>query len=138
MSPPRTVSSVTSNHSNESSRSGEYVLVPYHTEDDVKEDMVWMRTGPIKHSLVRQELVHQRNLTGSINWDVSITYNGVCSMGSVELTWRRPKSASTHRTTCYVIPGLKTDLYLGYEDSGEEAPGEYAVAQISNSVAVLI
>lgn len=126
LSPPATESSATSHHSNESARSAEYILLLSITEDGIVEVPVRMRTALIKHSVIRQDLVFKRKLASNLNREVSVSHNGISSIGSLELQWCKPNRDSTHSTTFYVIPGLETDLYLGFEDSGEGPPGTCA------------
>jgi len=141
LSPPSTVSSVTSRSSKGEAVAGEYVILLTFTEGSVKEHIVRMRTAPIAHSLMREEVVHRRNLTASLvpaeecgvflpypagshaQKEVPVTY---CA----KLEWFRSGSNSTHSTTFYIVPRemqhmLDVDVLLGYKDSGEGASGVY-------------
>lgn len=140
LSPPRTVSSVTSNSSNDGSTLREYIYLLNCAGNGVEEILVRMRVAaPIQHSVIREDIIHRRNLTGNLEWinppqNVLVTHSGtphipreVTVRCSVELTWRRPNSESTHSTKFYIVPGamLDTDVLLGYEDSGEGVSGTF-------------
>ena len=138
LSPPRTASSVTSHASRDGAASPEYVFFFTSHGRVIDETLVRMRTAHIKHSVIRQDIVHNRHLLGSLNQlepsYVSVTRSAtpharkeVQTSCSIELEWSRPHSEMTHRTTFYLVSGdaLDTDVLLGYDDSGEGASGMY-------------
>jgi hypothetical protein len=98
-----------------------------------------MKSAPIKYSLIRDDVVGKRNLDDSFNLSsaevtrVEVPHHAsggvqlVPVSCSIDLTWRRPHSNSTHSTMFYVVSKevLDIDMYLGYEDSDKDSPSMY-------------
>jgi len=96
-----------------------------------------MSTAPIKYSVIREDVVVERNLNAAYSLRqaeeqqiyVPCREAEKLQLVSVEwciqLTWRRPDSQATHSTLFYVVPKdiLEPDMLLGFEDSGEETQG---------------
>jgi hypothetical protein len=136
LSPPGTASSVTSHSTKDGSSSGEYILLPTRVGDKVVEVTVRMKSAPIKYSVIRDDVVGRRNLEDSFPLsqaevtDVEVPHRAsggvqlVQVHWSIDLTWRRPHSDSTHGTIFYLVPKevLDVDMCLGCDDSG---PGVY-------------
>lgn len=85
---------------------------------------------------MREEVARRHNIATSTaeEYTVSVPHNAaphahiqVLVSECVTLQWRRPQSNTTHNTTFYIVPKnvLDIDILLGYEDSGEDAPGVY-------------
>jgi hypothetical protein len=139
LSPPATASSVTSHSTRSGSGLGEYILLPTVVEGQVVEVPVRMKTASITYSVIRDDVVGKRNLEESFGLSpaevaqvpvphrVSGGVQVVPVSWSIDLTWRRPHSDSTHSTIFYLVPKevIDVDMYLGYDDSGDGGPGVY-------------
>jgi hypothetical protein len=97
-----------------------------------------MKPAPIKHSVIRDDVVHERNLDNHLTQadELQVTVPQISNPDTqiyvrvfecVTLTWRRHNSNSTHSTKFYVVPksALAIDVLLGYEDSGGYGGGVY-------------
>lgn len=117
---------------------GEWILLVNFIHREVEEKPVLMRSGQCQLSLIREDIADEQSRYTSISqgneYRVLVPQHGnpdTCIpmhvSESITLTWRRPNSGSTHRTTFFLIPKgvLDTDVILGYEDSGEGSPGVY-------------
>ena len=105
---------------------------------------VRMKTAPITYSVIRDDVVGKRNLEDSFSLSpaevahvqvphrVSGGVQTVPVSWSIDLTWRRPHSDSTHSTVFYLVPKevLDIDMCLGYDDSGDASPGVYIVQRL--------
>jgi hypothetical protein len=139
LSPPRSASSVASHSTRNETSTGQYILLLLFGGTEVEEQLVRMKLAPIKYSAIRGDVVQKRGLDAMctlIQSEVNEVYvprraavgfDLVPASCSIELTWRRPRSDSTHSTIFYVVPqeALDTDILLGYEDSGEGYTGVY-------------
>ncbi|RII06786.1 hypothetical protein CUC08_Gglean010019 [Alternaria sp. MG1] len=139
LSPPRSASSVTSHSTRNEISMGEYILLLLFGGTEVEEHLVRMRLAQTRYSVIRGDVVQKRGLDTMctlVQPDFNEVYvpsrtaagfDLVPTSCSIELTWRRPRSDSTHNTIFYVVPqeALDTDLLLGCEDSGEGIPGAY-------------
>jgi len=104
-----------------------------------------MKTAPITYSVIRDDVVGKRNLEDSFSLNpaevahvqvphrVSGEVQLVPVSWSIDLTWRRPHSDSTHSTVFYLVPKevLDIDMCLGYDDSGDASPGVYIARRLS-------
>jgi hypothetical protein len=119
--------------------SGETILLIDAYEGSLEEHPVRLKNAAIEFSLIREDIANERiTSTAPIEGDhhhivVPNTVNPeTCAevriSESITLTWRRPRSDSTHRTTFFLVSRdvLSTDVLLGYKDSGEGSPGVYA------------
>lgn len=90
-----------------------------------------MEIAPIKHSVMREDVVRKRNLISSLTpIDEFVVFvphptgpgpqRQVSVSHCATLEWRRPHSQATHSTTFYIVPNdiLDIDIVLGYEDYG--------------------
>lgn len=136
LSPPRTVSSTASRSSAGGNRSAEDILLYGDDDEDLKPKPVRMKTAAIEHSVIRDDVVHSRNLGENLNSIAPFTVQvpqreapsnvvDVVTMRCVQITWRRRNSDSTHLTMFYVVPGrlIDADVLLGCTDSGEPLIG---------------
>lgn len=130
MTPP---ASSVSRSSTGASASGESILFIDVYEDVFEEHPVRLKKASIKYSLIREDIANERiKSTEATEGDVHHvlipeTSVKVRIFKSVTLSWRRPKSANTHRTAFFLVSRdvLHTGVLLGYEDSGEGSPGVY-------------
>jgi hypothetical protein len=140
LSPPSTASSTTSRSVKNEATTGEYILLLALREHGIQELMVRMRTAPIRDSLIREEVVHERDLVSQLTrieeHQVTVpfitnpgSYLPVLVFESITLTWRRHNSNKTHNTTFYVLPrsDMSADVLLGSQDSGEYSAGMFPV-----------
>jgi hypothetical protein len=138
LSPPSTASSTASRSTKNEAVTGEYILLPALSENGVKEEMVRMKSAPIEHSVIREDVVHGRNLGNQLTQtdEPQVTVPHISNPDTqiyvrvfecITLTWRRHNSNSTHSTKFYVVPksALAIDVLLGYHDSGGYGGGVY-------------
>lgn len=127
--------------SKSSSTLGETIVLIDAHEGGIDHHPVVLRNAAIEFSLIREDIVNER-LTGAeaaeeerpyvIELPGPMALSGACAevriSEFVTLTWRRKKSAATHRTKFFLVSKsiLDTDVLLGYKDSGEDRPGVYA------------
>lgn len=137
LSPPRTASSVTSHSVKDDVVTGEDVLLSFVTEQGtINKQVVRMRTAPVEHSLIGEDVVVERELRTSLaeveETRVSVPsgtdsdyFEDVQVSFSIHLTWRRPSSNLSHATLFYVVPKgmIDSDLVLGSIDSGKTTSG---------------
>ena len=114
--------------SKSSSASEETILLLNAHADGFDILPVVLRTdGAVKLSLIRDDVVRERMVGAdpvedSVELPDIAALPGACAnvriYESIMLTWRRPKSPSTHRTKFFLVPKhvLSTDVLLGYED----------------------
>lgn len=129
LSPPGTASSITSHSSKDGAGQGEWVL--FFTDQGGVDDecRLRLRTAHIKHSVIRQDVIHKRHLVGNLislpPAYVSITRSATPLIPeqaqtncAIELEWRRPHSERSHCTTFYIVSGeaLDADVLLGRDD----------------------
>ncbi|KAH7066425.1 hypothetical protein BKA63DRAFT_161453 [Paraphoma chrysanthemicola] len=142
LSPPSTASSTTSRSVKNEAATGEYIFLIALNENEIQEQPVRMKTAQIRDSVIREEVVHERDLASHLTQIdqhqvavPSITTPGSYLTASVyeciTLTWRRHNSNKTHNTTFYVLPrsDMSADILLGFQDSGEYGAGMFLVAR---------
>lgn len=137
-SPPETGSSLGSRSARGESSTRQYILVPYYTGVEVKEKIFRMNTAPIRHSVIREDIVSRLGI--DVDQEEGFVYlpnlanpnswTPVRTDTSVTLDWRRPKSQATHSTTFLLVRKdlLDTDVLLGFGDSGEIQPGVHTAS----------
>jgi hypothetical protein len=138
LSPPSTASSTASRSTKNEAATGEYILLLALSERGVEEEMVRMKSAPIKHSVIREDVVRERNLDNHLTQtdELQVTVPPVSNPDTeiyvrvfecITLTWRRHNSNKTHNTKFYVVPqsALAIDVLLGYQDSGGYGGGVY-------------
>lgn len=98
------------------------------------------RDSTVRYSLIRKEaqerVLSEELIEGDRHYDITLPETAIplgihpeiCISESVLLTWSRRRNNPTHRTRFFLVSNdvLRTDVLLGYEDSGEGYLGAYA------------
>ncbi|KAF2848340.1 hypothetical protein T440DRAFT_520037 [Plenodomus tracheiphilus IPT5] len=136
LSPPGSASQASRTSSKGEASPRLYIKILTDTDTGVEEEMVRVRHAPIPHSVIHMAVVDRLNLNDNLapidRFQIPVlrsTAPGIHILvhvsDSISLTWIRPGSDMTHKTTFYVVTGelLDIDVLLGQEDSGEVPTG---------------
>ncbi|KAH9878149.1 hypothetical protein J1614_003366 [Plenodomus biglobosus] len=146
LSPPGSASQASRTSSKGESTPRLYITLVTDTGTGVEEETVRVRHAPIPHSVIRMAVVERQNLTDRLTEtdtrQIPISRSAapgifaqVSISFSIELTWFRPGSDMTHKTTFMVVASdlLDIDVLLGEKETGEPSTGLMPNAALQTS-----